>query len=108
MPLFLFFPPLRWCSQGSTPRWAPLSPGILCGSWGEPHITNSSQAVGVVIGARNLSNSKRRSRRSIPKLTHKDKGIVFWHNGGINRARASFQNKPPPHKPTHHPPPRST
>jgi hypothetical protein len=80
----------------------PVSPGILCGTGSEPHITNSFQAVGVVIGARNLSNSKSRSRRSTPKLTHKDKGIVFGHNGGINRARASLQNELSTKRTSHH------
>jgi hypothetical protein len=80
----------------------PVSPGILCGTGSEPHITNFFQAVGVVIGARNLSNSKSRSRRSIPKHTHKDKGIVFGHNGGINRARASLQNELSTKRTSHH------
>ena len=86
-------PPVRWCGLGSTTASRPLSPGILCGTGSEPHITSSFQAIGVVIGARNLSNSSSRSRRSTPKLRHKDKGIVFGHNGGMNRARASLQNE---------------
>jgi len=54
-----------------------VSPGILCVSWSEPHITNSFQAAGVVMGARNLSNSRSRSRRSTSKLTHNDQGSVL-------------------------------
>jgi len=49
--------------------------------------------LGVVIGARNWSKSNRRSRRSTSKLRHRDKGNVFWHNGGMKRARASLQNE---------------
>ena len=55
-----------------------------------------------MIGARNLSNSSSRSRRSTAKLTHKDKGIVLWHKGGMNRARASRQNELSTKMPSHH------
>ena len=64
--------------------------------------SSSFQAEGVVIGQRNLSRSKRRSRRSTSKLTHNDKGRVFWHNGGMNRARASLQNALSTKIPSHH------
>ena len=70
-----------------------MSPGILCGTLGGPHRTRPRQAAGEVIGARNLSKSRRRSRRSAPKRTHKDQGSVASHRSGRNRARASFQNE---------------
>ena len=72
---------------------ADKSPGIFCVSWNDPHITNSFQALGVVIGVRNLSNSSNRSRRSISKRTHNERGIVLRHNAGMNRARASRQKE---------------
>jgi len=72
-----YFSPFRACAPGFTPGSLAVSPGILCVSWGEPHITNSFQALGVVIGARNLSNSSSRSRRSTSKLRHNDRGIVL-------------------------------
>ena len=89
-------------SAGSTTAAGGRATGILCGSWNDPHITSSFQAVGVVIGARNLSSSSSRSRRSTSKLTHNEKGSVFWHNGGMNRARASFQNELWTKVPSHH------
>jgi hypothetical protein len=66
------------------------STGILCGTWKEPHITSSCQAEGVVRGARNRSNARRRSRRWTWKLRPNDPGRVRGHNGGRNRARAAL------------------
>jgi hypothetical protein len=67
--------------------------GILCGSWNEPHIASSFQAVGVVTGPRNWSTASRRWRSSSSKLNHNDKGNVRSHSGGTNRARAAFQKE---------------
>jgi hypothetical protein len=85
-----------------TPTGSPVSSGILCVTWKAPHITNSFQAGGVVIGARNLSKSSNRSRRSTWKLTHSDNGMVLWHNGGMTRARASRQKELSRKMPSHH------
>jgi hypothetical protein len=55
------------------------------------------------MGERNFNNSSKRSRRSsTAKLRHSDKGKVFGHNGGMNRARASFQNELLTKTPSHH------
>src|ERR1035441_2767990 len=102
MRLFLFFSTTSVVRLLFTPATPAVSPGILCVSWNGPHITNSFQAVGVVIGARNLSNSRSRSRRSTSKLTHNDQGIVLWHKGGMNRARASRQKELPTKMTRHH------
>ena len=80
-------------AAGFTPALPSVSPGILCGSGSEPHITNCFPgsrpwSSGPGIGA----NPASRSRRSTPKLTHNDQGSVLWTSGGMNRARASFQN----------------
>ena len=77
--------------------------GIVRGSGSVPHITSSCHAAGVVMGERNLSSSSKRSRRSsMAKLRHNDRGNVLGHNGGMNRARASFQNVLWTKRPNHH------
>ena len=51
--IFLIFSTTSVVRPGFYPTSRPLSPGILCASGIEPHITRAFQAVGVVIGARN-------------------------------------------------------
>ena len=100
---FYFFHLGGGAGEGSTTGGYPVSPGILCGNRNRPQLTNSFQAVGVVIGARNRSKSSSRSRRSsTAKLRHNDNGSVFGHKGGMNRARASLQNELPTKRPSHH------
>ena len=92
MSLFLFFPPVRWCGQGFTPAFPPMSPGILCGTKILPHIDHPKGIEPVVIGERNWSNASNRSRRSsTPKASQNDRGKVFRSMGGENRARAMLQ-----------------
>jgi len=35
-------------------------------------------------------------------MTHNDKGRAFWHNGGMNRGRASLQNALSTKRLSHH------
>src|SRR6201984_952831 len=90
---FIFFcSPLWRCLAFSTAAGVAAT-GILGGSWNEPHIASSFQAVGVVIGFRNWSTANRRWRSSSSKLNQNDKGSVRSHSGGMNRARAAFQKE---------------
>src|SRR5207253_9762468 len=91
--LFIFFHSPLWRCLASTTAAGVRATGILCGSWNEPHIASSFQAMGVVIGLRNSSTASRRSRPSRPKLNHNDKGRVRSHGGLMTRARAAIQTE---------------
>ena len=89
---YFYFPHIRWCGQGFTPAFRPVSPGILCGPKILPHIDHPKGIEPVVIGERNLSSASNRSRRSsTPKASQNDRGKVFRSMGGENRARATLQ-----------------
>ena len=80
----------------------PVSPGILCGTGSEPHITNSFQAAGVVIRSQKLEQLQKPVAPFDPKTHAQGQGHRLWaqrrHKPGASFSpkRAFHEEDQPP------------